>query len=337
MIHMSYTIEKKFFNWVNPRSLVASKYIIAHEAGNPNNTGADSLDREISAMNNGRSVFVSHWVGGGGRIVQTAPVGKLQYGCGPNGNPYSYAQVEIARTNNKARFKQDYAAYIWLLRKLAHEAGVECKLDNGMNNGIKTHEWVTTHLRGTTHVDPYSYLASMGISRSQFAKDIANGLEEETPEKDWGEEGYYVKKHDMVEGCKSFGLYSDKDLKNKVATKDAHTILVVESLEKKSNGCPVFKVRYGAKFYYMTANKDYVLHREFEDLYFTSKKDKLVTLTSAGLYKDVDLKTKVDKIKKNTRFEILQLAHKANGCPVFKVKGGYITANRNNVKAYTDK
>ncbi|MEQ6857334.1 hypothetical protein AAHH17_23265 [Lysinibacillus capsici] len=33
-------------------------------------------------------------------------------------------------------------------------------------------------MKGTTHRDPYSYLASMGISEAQFKLDILNGLEE---------------------------------------------------------------------------------------------------------------------------------------------------------------
>ena len=78
---------------------------------------------------NKANAFTSHWVGGGGKIVQVAPVGKLQYGCGPKGNPYSYAQVELARTNDKEQFKKDYAAYIWLLRELAKEAGIPVVLD----------------------------------------------------------------------------------------------------------------------------------------------------------------------------------------------------------------
>ena len=112
---------------------------------------------------NKANAFTSHWVGGGGRIVQVAPVNKLQYGCGPRGNPYSYAQVELARTNDKEQFKKDYVAFIWLLRKLAKDARIPVILD-GTGNGIKSHRWITNNLGGTTHVDPYSYLASMGIS-----------------------------------------------------------------------------------------------------------------------------------------------------------------------------
>ncbi|MGC7930557.1 peptidoglycan recognition protein family protein [Lysinibacillus sp. VIII_CA] len=174
---MSYTIEKRLMTGLPNYALTAIKYVIAHESGNPNNCGPNALENEIAYMNrNKANAFTSHWVGGGGKIVQIAPVGKLQYGCGPKGNPLSYAQVELARTNDKEQFKKDYAAYIWLLRELAKEACIPVVLD-GTGNGIKSHRWITDNLKGTTHRDPYSYLESMGISGAQFKLDILNGLD----------------------------------------------------------------------------------------------------------------------------------------------------------------
>ncbi|MDP1392035.1 N-acetylmuramoyl-L-alanine amidase [Lysinibacillus capsici] len=175
---MSYTIEKRLMSGLPNQALMAVKYVIAHESGNGNNTGPNALENEIAYMNRNKAeAFTSHWVGGGGRIVQIAPVGRLQYGCGSKANPLSYAQVELARTSDKEQFKKDYAAYIWLLRELAKEAGIPVVLD-GAGNGIKSHRWITDNLKGTTHRDPYSYLASMGISEAQFKLDILNGLEE---------------------------------------------------------------------------------------------------------------------------------------------------------------
>lgn len=176
---MTYTIEKRLMTGLPNYNLTAIKYVIAHESGNSKNFGPNALENEIAYMNrNKANAFTSHWVGGGGRIVQIAPVGKLQYGCGSKGNALSYAQVELARTNDKEQFKKDYAAYIWVLRELAKEAGVPVVLD-GAGNGIKSHRWITDNLKGTTHRDPYSYLESMGISEVQFKLDISNGLAEE--------------------------------------------------------------------------------------------------------------------------------------------------------------
>ncbi|MCT1538388.1 MULTISPECIES: peptidoglycan recognition protein family protein [Lysinibacillus] len=175
---MSYLIEKRLMSGLPNVRLDSAKYVIAHESGNPNNCGPNALENEIAYMNRNKAkAFTSHWVGGGGRIVQIAPVNRVQYGCGPKGNPLSYAQVELARTNDKEQFKKDYAAYIWLLRELAKEAGIPVVLD-GAGNGIKSHRWINDNLKGTTHRDPYDYLASMGISEAQFKLDILNGLEE---------------------------------------------------------------------------------------------------------------------------------------------------------------
>lgn len=174
---MSYVIEQRLMAGLPNKALTSARYVIAHESGNAKNCGSNALENEISFMNrNKANAFTSHWVGGGARIVQVATVNKVQYGCGAKGNPFSYAQVELARTSDKEQFKKDYAAYIWLLRKLAKDAGIPIVLD-GSGNGIKSHRWITDNLGGTTHVDPYSYLQSMGISEEQFKQDIKNGLE----------------------------------------------------------------------------------------------------------------------------------------------------------------
>lgn len=155
--------------------LVESRYIIAHESGNPNNTGPRSLENEIAYMKrNWENAFVSHWVGGGGRIVQIARTGRVQWGAGPRANPYSYAQVELARTNNRPTFEKDYAAFVWLLRHLANEAGLPLTL-NSSGQGIKTHRWVSENLGGTNHVDPDGYLRSWGVSMTQFKTDLEKG------------------------------------------------------------------------------------------------------------------------------------------------------------------
>ena len=178
---MPYPIEYRIIDYTG-RKTTANKYVIAHESGNPNNVGPNSLEGEVKYMKGQAAAggaFTSHWVGSGGRIIQIAPVGKIQYGAGGVANPLSYAQVELARTNNAETFKKDYAAYVWLLRQLAGECGIPQTLDT-TGNGIKTHLWVTNNLGNTDHTDPYAYLNSWGISNAQFATDIANGLDAPT-------------------------------------------------------------------------------------------------------------------------------------------------------------
>lgn len=183
---MAYKIERKIIPGLTQKALSSRLFVVAHESGNPNNTGANSLDNEVSFMTrNWKNAYVTHWVGGGGRIVQVAEVGKFQYGAGPRANPYSYAQVELARTKDKKTFEKDYAAYVWLLRKLAGDGGIPKTLDagTGLNTkGIKSHDWIRKYLGGTTHTDPFAYLASFGINRAQFKKDIESGVTTQTVE-----------------------------------------------------------------------------------------------------------------------------------------------------------
>lgn len=176
---MEYKIEKRIIPGLPDIPLKSSRFIIAHESGNIDNTGPDSLEREVDFMTaNWRNAFTSHFVGSGGRIIQLAPVGKFQYGAGPKANPYAFAQVELSRTKDPDTFKKDYAAYIWLLRKLAENAGLPKTLDTGSgigDRGIKSHDWIRRYIGGTTHTDPFAYLAQFGISKAQFKKDLEKG------------------------------------------------------------------------------------------------------------------------------------------------------------------
>lgn len=174
---LRYNIEKRIISGL-PHNSTKGNYIIAHESGNPSDeTNLNALENEVQYMtNNWTSAYVTHWVGGSGRIIQLAPVGEMSWGAGPTVNGKAFAQVELARTNNRTTFARDYAAYIWLLRLLAKEAGTSYVLDSSGSVGVKTHEWTSYAYGETDHGDPYSYLSKMGISRAQFANDIKNGL-----------------------------------------------------------------------------------------------------------------------------------------------------------------
>lgn len=196
-----YTIEKQLIP-IKQKPLIASKFIIAHESGNPNNVGKNALINEVSYMSRKSKEggpFTSHWVGGGGRIIQIAQTGKLQYGAGAKANPYAYAQVELARTSDKKQFTQDYLAYVWLLKDLAAEACLPLTLNTGdsiKDKGIKTHHWVSHNLGGTTHTDPDNYLASFGVTLAQFARDLGKGTS--TSSKKLASQSHLVKKGDTL-------------------------------------------------------------------------------------------------------------------------------------------
>lgn len=68
--------------------------------------------------------------------------------------------------------------------------------------------------------------------------------------------------------------------------------------------------------------------------YYTKKYDRLVTLTNINLYKDKNLKTKIKRYKKGGKLNILGIVTSDGGATRFKVKGGYVSANQEYVKAY---
>lgn len=174
---MSYQIEKRFIG-LKQYPLTNPRFVIAHESGNNLNTGKNALENELAFMTREAlkgNTFVSHWVGGGGKIIQLSKTGFVQYGAGAKANRFAYAQVELARTLDPKVFKKDYLAYVWLLKKLANEAQIPNTLNvgNTLNDkGIKTHHWVSSHLGGTNHRDPDDYLAHFGVSLVQFASDL---------------------------------------------------------------------------------------------------------------------------------------------------------------------
>lgn len=179
----AYEMEYNFNIPQNMTGYATPNYVVAHESGNGNNVGPNSLDNEVGYMSrypNYNNAHVNYWVGSGGRVVQLIPAGKITYGAGGNANWQSYAQVELARTNNYETFQKDYASYVSLLRDLAGQGNMPKELD-GPGRGIKTHYWLTWNVGGTDHTDPYGYLNSWGISNAKFKSDIKNGISGVTP------------------------------------------------------------------------------------------------------------------------------------------------------------
>ena len=63
-----------------------------------------------------------------------------------------------------------------LIREYAQKYGIPLTLDTSDRRGVKTHNWITHNLGNTDHTDPYGYLSKIGISKAQFAHDIAHGV-----------------------------------------------------------------------------------------------------------------------------------------------------------------
>lgn len=171
------------------------RQIHAHSTGNKKSTAQNEADYHLRRPV--ESGFFSHVVGNG-KVMQVGPVNNGSYDVGGGWNYETYAAVELIESHStKEEFMTDYRLYIELLRNLADEAGLPKTLDSDALEGIKSHEYCTNNQPNnySDHVDPYPYLASWGISRSQFKHDIENGL---VVEKGWKQNttGYWYVKED---------------------------------------------------------------------------------------------------------------------------------------------
>lgn len=171
------------------------RQVHAHSTGNKNSTAQNEADYHMRRPV--ESGFFSHVVGNG-RVMQVGPTNNGSYDVGGGWNYETYAAVELIESHStKEEFMEDYRLYIELLRNLADEAGLPKTLDSDDLEGIKSHEYCTNNQPNnfSDHVDPYPYLASWGISRSQFKHDIENGLE---IKKGWqkNDNGYWYVKED---------------------------------------------------------------------------------------------------------------------------------------------
>lgn len=150
-----------------------NRLVIAHETG----TYAPAVNNAAYMKRtwNTNYAYTQYVVGDGGQVYRVGADGYVSWGAGTWGNANAPVQVELARTTNATQFKVDYAVYVNLLRDSANKFGISTDLDTGY--GIVTHKWITDNVWGD-HQDPYGYLASHGISKSQFAQDLKTGLPE---------------------------------------------------------------------------------------------------------------------------------------------------------------
>lgn len=124
--------------------------------------------------------YVQYVIGDGGKIYQLSDEGYIAWGAGSWGNANAPVQIELARTTDKATFQKDYEALVNFVRSRADAYGIPKILDDSSDRGIKTHKWIATNKHSGDHYDPVdSYLKPFwGITQEQFAKDIANGIDE---------------------------------------------------------------------------------------------------------------------------------------------------------------
>jgi len=119
--------------------------------------------------------YVQYIVGDGGKIYRVGTEGYQAWGAGSSANANAPVQVELAQTYNQSEFRKDYVTYVNLLRSSAIKYGIPTKVDSSAWRGVKSHLWITNNVWGD-HTDPYGYLASHGITKTQFTHDVNYGF-----------------------------------------------------------------------------------------------------------------------------------------------------------------
>lgn len=150
-----------------------NKIIVAHAVGQYSSARDVAIyeKREWDSS----ETYVQYIVGDGGRVYAVGEEGYVAWGAGKWANENAPVQVELAQTYSDSQFKKDYQTYVNLLRDSAKKWNIPTTLDSDEYTGIKSHVWVTEHVWGN-HVDPYGYLGTHGITKEQFAHDLAYGF-----------------------------------------------------------------------------------------------------------------------------------------------------------------
>lgn len=316
---MSYPIEKQIISGL-PNYPSTNQAVIIHDSGNPNNVGANSLANEVAFMKrNWRNAYVTHWVGSGGRIIQLAPVGRQCWGCGPVANPRAYAQIELARTNNKATFDKDYRAYVWLIRKLLKDAGLPYQLDTG-GRGAISHAWVSKNWGGTNHVDPYGYLTSQGVSKSKLANDIKNGVGGSGGSSASSTASYFTTAPKRVKGITKITRYRDVAFKQKIRTYQAGAVFDVTGIVSHGK---ITRLKTASG--YITSNRAYV--RSIPVYYSDAKQIRARHANGVNRYTDLAGKKKRDHFKKGTIFDVHKVVMYGKIPRAQLANGLYVTLN----------
>ena len=148
--------------------------IIAHATGTYAPAINNAIFEKRTWYSNG--AYVQYIVGDGGKIYRVGAEGYQAWGAGSWANANAPVQIELAQTYDQAEFRKDYVTYVNLLRSSAIKYGIPTTVDDSSWRGVKSHLWVTNNVWGD-HTDPYGYLASHGISKSQFAHDVKYGID----------------------------------------------------------------------------------------------------------------------------------------------------------------
>lgn len=145
--------------------------VVAHSTATPEAPAINIRNFEARTWKNAFVHYAVDW----NEIIHIAQDEYMAYGAGPRANP-RFVHVELCETSNRSKFLESYKRYVWLLARILKARGLGVSL----GGSLWGHSEVTHTLGGTDHEDPYDYLRSHGVSKSQFVQDVKNAYAGDT-------------------------------------------------------------------------------------------------------------------------------------------------------------
>ncbi len=320
----NYTISKKYAFGASEGDSrkTTSRFIILHDVGAESGAAANASYFKNNWKTS--STYVAFVVGDGGKVFQVGEPGYVQWGA-LDANPYAPVQIELGHTTSASQFKKDYATYVSLARDMAKKYGIPLTLDTGgtSTKGIKSHLWVTNTFGGD-HVDPYGYLKRFGITKSQLAKDLKNGINgsssSKTAKKKYTKNDYYRFNPKKVKILAKLDIYSSPAFTGKKPIGSYAKGTVVDI--KKCNAYDLV-TRLQTPKGWVSGRKDLSLNY----YYCGSDIHQVRVIKSTGGYSDLELHHKITNVKKGV-YTVAQLKKRKNGMWSIKLKSGIWMSTR---------
>ena len=165
------TINRQYL--INPGTgHTIGKIAVVHSTATAGNPPATNFGIAFHRDWRKTQTFVHYFVDDTNTVVQVAEEGVVAWGAG-YANKYAPLQVELCEYSDRTRALKAYHNFVNFVVARCRALGIPLTLDDGNKTaGIKSHNWCSQNYGGSDHTDPYGYLARIGISKAQFAKDL---------------------------------------------------------------------------------------------------------------------------------------------------------------------
>lgn len=167
------SINKNFMLAINEGSSqrTNNNFITIHSTATPNATAKD--EAQFFKNNWNTSFAYTHLIVDDQECYIVGSLGYVAWGAGPTANLNSPVQIELCEfPNDRLRAQEAYVNYIHLIRQFADIYGIPKKLDRGLPQEVRTHNYWARLNHETNHTDPQTYLSSIGISFEQLRSDV---------------------------------------------------------------------------------------------------------------------------------------------------------------------